>query len=97
NFYTLTVYEKGSEVIRMLHTLLGESVFQHGLALYLQRFDGQAATCDDFIATMSEASGRDLTLFSRWYSQAGTPELTISDHYDADAQRYTLTVRQQIP
>ncbi|MDX1270080.1 MAG: M1 family aminopeptidase, partial [Oceanisphaera sp.] len=67
NFYTLTVYEKGSEVIRMLHTLLGEQAFQRGLALYLHRHDGQAATCDDFVAAMSEASGRDLTRFKRWY------------------------------
>ena len=97
NFYTLTVYEKGSEVIRMLHTLLGEQAFQRGLALYLQRHDGQAATCDDFVAAMSEASGRDLTRFTRWYSQAGTPVLTVTDEYDATRQRYTLTVRQHTP
>ena len=97
NFYTLTVYEKGAEVIRMLHTLLGEQAFQRGLALYLQRFDGQAATCDDFVAAMSEASGRDLARFSRWYSQAGTPVLTVTDEYDAARQRYTLTVRQHTP
>lgn len=97
NFYTLTVYEKGSEVIRMLHTLLGEQAFQRGLALYLQRHDGQAATCDDFVAAMSEASGRDLTRFKRWYSQAGTPVLTVTDAYDAKQQRYTLTVRQHTP
>ncbi|WP_417614389.1 aminopeptidase N [Oceanisphaera sp.] len=97
NFYTLTVYEKGAEVIRMLHTLLGEQAFQRGLALYLQRHDGQAATCDDFVAAMSEASGRDLTRFTRWYSQAGTPVLTVSDDYDAVQQRYTLTVRQHTP
>ncbi|GAA3703990.1 aminopeptidase N [Oceanisphaera sediminis] len=97
NFYTLTVYEKGSEVIRMLHTLLGEQAFQRGLALYLQRHDGQAATCDDFVAAMSEASGRDLTRFKRWYSQAGTPVLAVTDAYDAEQQRYTLTVRQHTP
>ncbi|MGB5856271.1 MAG: aminopeptidase N [Oceanisphaera sp.] len=97
NFYTVTVYEKGSEVIRMLHTLLGEQAFQRGLALYLQRFDGQAATCDDFVAAMSEASGRDLTRFTRWYSQAGTPVLTVTDEYDAVQQRYTLTVQQFTP
>ncbi|GHA29343.1 aminopeptidase N [Oceanisphaera arctica] len=97
NFYTLTVYEKGSEVIRMLHTLLGEQAFQSGLALYLQRHDGQAATCDDFVAAMSEASGRDLTRFKRWYSQAGTPVLTVTDDFDAEQQRYTLTVRQHTP
>lgn len=97
NFYTLTVYEKGAEVIRMLHTLLGEQAFQRGLALYLQRFDGQAATCDDFVAAMSDASGRDLARFSRWYSQAGTPVLTVIDEYDAAQQCYTLTVRQHTP
>lgn len=97
NFYTLTVYEKGSEVIRMLHTLLGEQAFQAGLALYLQRHDGQAATCDDFVAAMSEASGRDLSRFKRWYSQSGTPVLQVSDDYDAEHQRYTLSVRQHTP
>ncbi|MBO1519481.1 aminopeptidase N [Oceanisphaera pacifica] len=97
NFYTVTLYEKGSEVIRMLHTLLGEPVFQQGLALYLQRFDGQAATCDDFVSVMSEASGRDLSRFTRWYSQAGTPVLSVTDEYDAVQQRYTLTVRQYTP
>lgn len=97
NFYTVTVYEKGAEVIRMLHTLLGEQAFQRGLALYLQRYDGQAATCDDFVAAMSEASGRDLTQFTRWYSQSGTPVLTVTDHYDALSQRYSLTVHQHTP
>ncbi|PSJ47823.1 aminopeptidase N [Zobellella endophytica] len=97
NFYTLTVYEKGAEVIRMLHTLLGEQAFQRGLALYLQRHDGQAATCNDFVAAMSEASGRDLGRFNRWYGQSGTPVLTVSDDYDADQGRYTLTVRQHTP
>ncbi|WP_319784152.1 aminopeptidase N [Oceanisphaera sp. IT1-181] len=97
NFYTLTVYEKGAEVIRMLHTLVGEVAFQRGMALYLQRFDGQAATCEDFLSTMSEASGRDLTRFARWYSQSGTPVLQVSDNYDVSIQRYTLTVRQHTP
>lgn len=97
NFYTLTVYEKGSEVIRMLHTLLGEQAFQRGLALYLQRHDGQAATCDDFVAAMSEASGRDLNRFKHWYGQSGTPVLTVTDHYDAEAGHYHLTVRQHTP
>ncbi|OIN04341.1 aminopeptidase N [Oceanisphaera psychrotolerans] len=97
NFYTLTVYEKGSEVIRMLHTLLGEQAFQRGLALYLQRHDGQAATCDDFVAAMSEASDRDLSRFKRWYSQSGTPVLTVTDDYDAEQHTYTLTVHQHTP
>ena len=97
NFYTLTVYEKGAEVIRMLHTLVGEAAFQRGLTLYLQRFDGQAATCEDFLAVMAEASGRDLSRFARWYSQSGTPVLTVRDDYDANSQRYTLTVHQMTP
>lgn len=97
NFYTLTVYEKGSEVIRMLHTLLGEQDFQRGLGLYLQRHDGQAATCDDFVAAMSEASGRDLSRFQRWYAQSGTPLLTVRDHYDAANASYQLQVRQHTP
>ena len=97
NFYTLTVYEKGAEVIRMLHTLVGEEAFQRGLSLYLQRFDGQAATCEDFLQAMTEASGRDLTRFARWYSQSGTPVLTVRDDYDEVTQRYTLTVRQFTP
>ncbi|WP_116473132.1 aminopeptidase N [Zobellella maritima] len=97
NFYTLTVYEKGSEVIRMLHTLLGERDFQSGLSLYLRRHDGQAATCDDFIAAMSEASGRDLSRFQRWYAQSGTPVLTVRDHYDAATGRYQLQVKQHTP
>ena len=97
NFYTLTVYEKGAEVIRMLHTLVGETAFQRGLSRYLKCFDGQAATCEDFLAAMSAASGRDLSRFARWYGQSGTPVLTVRDDYDAASQRYTLTVRQHTP
>ncbi|GKX62563.1 aminopeptidase N [Pragia fontium] len=97
NFYTLTVYEKGSEVIRMMHTLLGEEKFQAGMKLYFQRHDGSAATCDDFVQAMEEASGIDLTLFKRWYSQSGTPQLTVLDSYDADKQQYSLTVSQMTP
>lgn len=97
NFYTLTVYEKGAEVIRMLHTLLGEAAFQAGMRLYVQRFDGCAVTCDDFVQAMEDASGIDLTQFRRWYSQAGTPELTVKDEYDAEARRYTLQVSQYTP
>ena len=66
NFYTVTVYDKGAEVIRMMHTLLGEEKFQQGMALYFERHDGQAVTCDDFVAAMSDASGIDLTQFKRW-------------------------------
>ena len=97
NFYTLTVYEKGSEVIRMLHTLLGEADFQAGMRLYVARHDGQAVTCDDFVTAMEDASGRDLCQFRRWYSQSGTPRLTVRDHYDAEHQRYRLMVSQQTP
>ncbi len=73
NFYTLTVYEKGAEVIRMIHTLLGEANFQKGMQLYFERHDGSAATCDDFVQAMEDASNVDLSHFRRWYSQAGTP------------------------
>ncbi|ASV33932.1 aminopeptidase N [Candidatus Hamiltonella defensa] len=97
NFYTLTVYEKGAEVIRMLHTLLGESVFQAGMKRYISRHDGCAVTCDDFVQAMEDASGLDLTLFRRWYSQSGTPELIIRDHYDAQKQQYHLHVSQHTP
>lgn len=95
NFYTVTVYEKGAEVIRMMHTLLGEDKFQAGMRLYFQRHDGSAATCDDFVQAMQDASGTDLSHFKLWYSQSGTPELTISDHYDVEKQQYTLIVKQQ--
>ncbi len=97
NFYTVTVYEKGSEVIRMLHTLLGAETYRKGTDLYFARHDGTAATCDDFVAAMEDASGRDLTQFKRWYSQAGTPVLKVTDAFDAEAKRYTLTVEQIVP
>ncbi|MDH2897723.1 aminopeptidase N (plasmid) [Rahnella variigena] len=97
NFYTLTVYEKGSEVIRMLHTLLGEEKFQAGMQLYFERHDGSAATCDDFVQAMEDASNVDLSLFRRWYSQSGTPVLTVRDDYDVEKQQYTLTVSQKTP
>jgi aminopeptidase N len=97
NFYTLTVYEKGSEVIRMLHTLLGEAHFQAGMKLYFERHDGSAATCDDFIQAMEDASLVDLTLFRRWYSQSGTPVLTVRDEYDEQNQQYRLLVSQHTP
>jgi aminopeptidase N len=73
NFYTVTVYEKGAEVVRMYQTLLGRDGFRKGMDLYFERHDGQAVTCDDFRAAMADANGRDLTQFERWYSQAGTP------------------------
>ncbi|OMO20876.1 aminopeptidase N [Vibrio lentus] len=94
NFYTLTVYEKGSEVIRMIHTLLGEEGFQKGMKLYFERHDGTAATCEDFVAAMEDASGIDLSQFRLWYSQSGTPTLSVESHYDAEKKEYTLTTRQ---
>lgn len=97
NFYTLTVYEKGAEVVRMLHTLLGPEAFHSGTRLYFERFDGQAVTCDDFVDCLAEASGRDLEQFRRWYEQAGTPEVVCSEHYDAEARRYQLTLQQHNP
>ncbi|AKA36923.1 aminopeptidase N [Yersinia ruckeri] len=95
NFYTLTVYEKGSEVIRMMHTLLGEKQFQAGMQLYFERHDGSAATCDDFVQAMEDASNVDLSLFRRWYSQSGTPLLTVRDDYDAEKQQYHLHISQK--
>ncbi|USD99070.1 aminopeptidase N [Vibrio sp. SCSIO 43133] len=95
NFYTLTVYEKGSEVIRMMHTLLGEDKFQAGMRLYFERHDGTAATCEDFVSAMEDASGIDLKQFRLWYSQSGTPTLTVTDSYDESAKTYTLNVSQQ--
>ena len=97
NFYTATVYEKGAEVIRMIHTLLGEDGFQKGMKLYVERHDGEAATCDQFVDAMSDATGVDLSQFRLWYSQAGTPQLSVSGRYDAQAGTYDLTVTQQIP
>ncbi|MDS4070801.1 MAG: aminopeptidase N [Candidatus Competibacter sp.] len=97
NFYTVTVYNKGAEVIRMIQTLLGRDGFRRGMDLYFQRHDGQAVTCDDFVAAMADANGADLDQFARWYHQAGTPELTVGDRYDPAARRYTLTVRQSCP
>ncbi|MEH6569931.1 MAG: aminopeptidase N [Halioglobus sp.] len=97
NFYTATVYEKGAEVVRMIHTLLGADAFRRGSDLYFERHDGQAVTCEDFVVAMEEASGFDLTQFRRWYSQSGTPVLGLSDDYDEAAQRYTLHVTQSCP
>jgi len=97
NFYTVTVYEKGAEVIRMLHTLLGEDGFQKGMKLYIAENDGKAATCEDFVSAMERANDLDLTQFRRWYSQSGTPELTISDRYDEKNHVYQLQVSQLTP
>jgi aminopeptidase N len=97
NFYTMTVYEKGAEIIRMLATLLGKENFRKGTDLYFERHDGQAVTTEDFVAALEDASGRDLSQFKRWYAQAGTPRLQVTDHYDEDAQEYSLTIQQSCP
>lgn len=97
NFYTVTVYNKGAEVIRMLHTLLGEKGFQAGMRLYRKRHDCQAVTCEDFVAAMESATQSDLTQFRRWYSQAGTPTVQVAEHYDAAQQTLTLKVQQHTP
>jgi aminopeptidase N len=97
NFYTTTVYEKGAEVIRMLHALIGEDAFQRGMRIYFERHDGQAVTCEDFVAAMEAGSGRDLSHFRLWYAQAGTPRLEVRGAQDPKRRRYTLTVRQSTP
>jgi aminopeptidase N len=97
NFYTATVYEKGAEVIRMYATLLGDEGFRKGMDVYFDRHDGQAVTCDDFRAAMSDANGRDLSQFERWYTQAGTPRLRAMGRYDAAKKRYFLTLSQDYP
>ncbi len=97
NFYTATVYEKGAEVVRMIHTLIGPELFRQGSDLYFERFDGQAVTTDDFVACMEEVSGRDLTQFKRWYTQAGTPRVQVAEHFDSDTGEYELTFRQSCP
>ncbi|MCW9047097.1 MAG: aminopeptidase N [Gammaproteobacteria bacterium] len=94
NFYTVTVYNKGAEIIRMIHTLLGKENFRKGTDLYFDRHDGEAATTEDFVKAMEDASKIDLTQFRRWYSQAGTPQLDIQSNYDAAEKRLSLTVKQ---
>lgn len=94
NFYTLTIYEKGAEVVRMIRTLLGEEVFRQGSDLYFERHDACAVTIEDFVSAMADVSGRDFSQFMNWYSQAGTPELYLSTHYDSDAKTYSMTFRQ---
>ena len=97
NFYTPTVYEKGAEVVRMIHTLLGVQAFRKGMDLYFERHDGQAVTTDDFVQAMQDASGMDLSLFRRWYDQAGTPRLRVRSSYDAAAKSFTLDFHQSTP
>ncbi len=96
NFYTATVYQKGAEVVRMMHTLLGPERYRKGIDLYFQRHDGQAVTCDDFAGAMEDASGVDLAQFRLWYAQAGTPNVRVEGRYDAAGRRYTLTVTQSL-
>ena len=95
NFYTLTVYEKGSEVIRMLHTLLGKDNFRKGMDLYFKRYDGMAVTCDDFVNAMADASNISLEQFKLWYTQVGTPLLIVSENFDKNTKQYSVTIRQQ--
>lgn len=102
NFYTVTIYEKGAEVVRMQQTLVGREGFARGMKLYFERHDGQAVTCDDFAQAIADANpdselARQLPQFKRWYSQAGTPRLHVSGQYDAEARRYTLTLGQSCP
>lgn len=97
NFYTATVYEKGSEVVRMLHTLLGEETFRRGCDRYFKENDGRAATVEDFLAAMAAESGRGLEQFAGWYRQAGTPELRVTDQWDENGGVYEMTVVQQTP
>ena len=97
NFYTLTIYEKGAEVVRMLRNLVGEENFRRGSNLYFERFDGQAVTIEDFVGCMAETSGEDLSQFMRWYSQAGTPDIDAHGEYDYVHGEYHLTLRQRTP
>ena len=97
NFYTLTVYEKGAEVVRMIRTLVGTEGFKKGSDLYFQRHDGQAVTCDDFVSAMEAANDFDLSLFKRWYSQAGTPEIKVTEEYDPQKKQLTLHISQRTP
>ena len=97
NFYTATVYEKGAEVIRMMHRVIGREKFRAGMDLYFQRHDGQAVTCDDFAAAMSDAAATNFTALKRWYGQAGTPEVQVSGSFDPDRHTYDLTVTQAVP
>jgi len=97
NFYTVTIYNKGAEVIRMMHTLLGAEGFRKGMDLYFQRHDGQAVTTEDFVKAMEDANGEDLSQFRLWYSQAGTPTVTVSGDYDEAAKTFTLKLAQSCP
>jgi len=95
NFYTVTVYNKGAEVIRMIYTLLGKKKFRQGMDLYFERFDGQAVTTEEFVCAMEDASQIDLQQFRRWYKQAGTPEISVSESFDAQSKKYILELSQK--
>ena len=97
NFYTVTVYEKGAEVVRLYHTLLGREGFRKGMDLYFERHDGQAVTTEDFLAAMADANGADLSQMQTWYDQAGTPEVAVTMDYDAEKQSCTLNFTQSCP
>ena len=97
NFYTVTIYEKGAEVIRMLHTILGETGFQKGVKLYFERHDGQAATTDDWLKAMEDANDIKLTQFQNWYRQSGTPEVFAHWTRSQDDKTWSLTLRQSCP
>ena len=97
NFYTLTVYNKGAEVIRMLQRIIGAEAFRRGMDLYFQRFDGMAVTCDDFVAAMADAAKINLDQFKLWYAQAGTPLLEVEEQWDSQQGKYLLTIQQSCP
>jgi len=97
NFYTVTIYEKGAEVVRMLANLLGPQQFRQATDLYFERHDGQAVTIEEFVQAMADVSGRDLRQFKRWYDQAGTPQVTVTDHYHEASRQYSLTFKQSTP
>jgi aminopeptidase N len=97
NFYTPTVYNKGAELVRMIHTLLGRDGFRRGMDLYIRRHDNQAVTIEDFVAAMQDAGGVDLSQFKRWYEQAGRPEITIEDRWDKATKSYELSIAQKVP
>ena len=97
NFYTLTVYEKGAEVVGMIHSLLGDTKFRQGSDLYFSRHDGQAVTIEEFVAAMEEVSSIDLKQFRRWYKQSGTPQVDVQSHYDREAKTYSLSFNQSCP
>jgi aminopeptidase N len=97
NFYTATVYEKGAEIVRMLKTFIGDADFRRGMDLYYDRCDGTAATVEDFLKAFADVTGRDLSHFSRWYAQSGTPRVSVQGHYDEAAQTYHLDFKQETP